>query len=98
MSTTVTRKCRQTGTLITVGSADELGLDADGGACAHYTICETHGTCIGHTSRRLADSFSSVPKEWCEFCDGTAVWCAIHEHDRKYCACSYGLDAEGGAR
>lgn len=82
---TTTRTARQTGTPITTGTADAMGLDADGGNCKWYTVCDTHGTCIGHTSRRLAESWASAPKEWCEFCADPSTWCATCANDIGHC-------------
>lgn len=82
-----TRTARQTGTTITVGSADDLGLDPSNGDCRYYTICDEHGTCVGFSSRRRADSFASVPKEWCEFCADPTTWCATCANDHLYCDC-----------
>lgn len=85
MNTTVTRKARQTGTPITVGSAEALGLDPDGGNCKWYTLCDVHGTCIGHTTIHLAREWSSVPKEWCEFCADPTTWCATCDNGNDFC-------------
>ena len=86
-TTLITRTARQTGTLITVGSADELLLDDCNGQTKWYTICETHFTAIGHQNKSMATMFSSVPKEWCEYCAGTCHWCAAHQNDSDNCEC-----------
>lgn len=86
---TTTTKARQTGTEVTLGSAQELGLDDCDGETAWYTICEKHLIAIGHHTKRLAVSFSSVPKEWCEFCATPDDWCDDHEHPNCSCPCSY---------
>jgi hypothetical protein len=67
------RRARSTGLPVSVGTADEFGLDADGGATKWYTVCDTHGSCVGHSSRRLAVSWASAPADWCEFCAGVAA-------------------------
>lgn len=84
---TTTRKTRQTGTEVTCGSAHELGLDEGEGDMAWYTICEKHGTAIGHRSKRLATHFAPVPIEWCEFCATPDDWCDQHEHPKTSCEC-----------
>jgi hypothetical protein len=61
---------RQTGRAITVGHADDLGLDADGGATRWYTICDDHDQCVGHETLELARSWASEPMTWCEVCNG----------------------------
>jgi hypothetical protein len=80
-----TRRVRSTGGLVSVGLADEFGLDADGGASKWYTVCDVHGSCVGHSSRRLAVSWSSVPADWCEFCAGVSVWCAVCANSAEWC-------------
>lgn len=36
--------------------------------CRWTTICDTHSTCCGHETRKLATYFLSAPWEWCEEC------------------------------
>ena len=81
----VTRKVRSTGGRVSVGLADDFGLDSDGGAMKWYTVCDSHGSCLGHTSRRLAVSWGSAPEEWCEFCAGSLVWCEACANDAQWC-------------
>lgn len=65
MSTIRTRKNRQTGTMITVGRSDELGLN-DGIGWA--LICEDHGTVMSMDTRKMADHHAPDPAGWCEVC------------------------------
>ena len=64
----VTRRCRETGTQITVISAEELYVDDCDGTLKWYSICEAHGTAIAHPTKALAQYFAPVPKQWCEYC------------------------------
>lgn len=41
-------------------------------SCRWQTDCE-HGSCVGHATRKLGESFLAVPWEWCEECR------ALHE-------------------
>ncbi len=61
----ITRKNRQTGTRITVGSAVELGLNDGEG---WLTICEDHGWITSHPTRALAERHAPDPLGWCEVC------------------------------
>jgi hypothetical protein len=68
-----TTRARSTGTLVTTGHADDLGLDP--GSCDDgvewtrwYNLCEAHGSIAGHASLALARSSAAVPREWCEEC------------------------------
>lgn len=61
-----TRKNRMTKTLITVGSADEMGLYPEDD-CSWFTLCEDHGNLVAHPTRRLADAHAAQPY-WCEDC------------------------------
>jgi hypothetical protein len=36
------------------------------------TVCDTHGNYVLHKTRRLAESFMSVPEEFCETCQDEA--------------------------
>jgi len=69
MSTTITtRRNRQTGTHITVGTAIEMALDPAEGECKWYTICEEHNETCGHRTLSLANYFAASPLDWCEEC------------------------------
>lgn len=63
-----TRIARQTGLPVTVCRAEDEGLDAEGGVCAWYTICDEHGGAVGHATRRLAQYHAADPQGWCEYC------------------------------
>lgn len=62
----ITRKNRQTGTMISVGRAEDLGVDPSAGPWA--TICEDHGLIVNHRTRALAESHAPDPLGWCEGC------------------------------
>lgn len=64
----ITRKCRQTGTTVTVVSEAEAGLDPDQ---KWWTICETHSRLVGHDTKALAIANSADPMGWCGVCNGT---------------------------
>jgi hypothetical protein len=36
-------------------------------SCRWQTACD-HGFCVGHRTRKIAESFIAVPWEWCEEC------------------------------
>lgn len=60
----IKRKCRETGTTVILVSP---------GVELHYnegwvTICDDHGGCVTHESRRLAEQWLSHPQDWCPGC------------------------------
>ena len=63
-----TRMNQTIGVEVTVGHAEDVGLEFEQGHVHYYSICEEHGSCLGHVTRRTAESFAAVPWEWCEFC------------------------------
>ena len=65
----ISRKCRETGTIVTLYDGILADLDTEGGRW--QTVCETHGTVVAHNNRTNATNFLSHPKEWCEVCSGT---------------------------
>lgn len=75
----------RTGIKVDIGTAEDLGLDSDGGEMKWYTVCVDHGTCIGHRTRRLADSHGRVPEQWCEYCDDTTKYCVTCANDASWC-------------
>ena len=61
------RRARSTGTRVQVidnrdGSFEDGGLD-------WITFCDDHGNYCEHDTRKLAESFASVPEQWCSRCD-----------------------------
>jgi hypothetical protein len=68
MSTSTTRRARQTKTLVSVMSAQDLNVDDCEGTLKWYSICEEHGTAIAHPTKALANFFAPVPCEWCGEC------------------------------
>lgn len=69
-----TTRARSTGTPVTTGHADDLGLDrglSDYDGIEHtrwYNICEPHGMICGHQTLALAKAFAAAPEEWCGDC------------------------------
>lgn len=51
-------------------SFEEMGELLHDGRWA--TVCETHGTYVLHSTRRLAESFMAAPEEFCETCQDEA--------------------------
>lgn len=41
-------------------------------SCRWQTEC-AHGSCVGHATRKVGESFMSVPWEWCEECRSLAA-------------------------
>ena len=67
-----TRKNRETGTWISMGRAEEFGLNPkDGGAWC--TECDKHGNNVQHETRALAESWSAEPSMWCADCQRIAA-------------------------
>lgn len=67
MAAVVQRTARSTGTLVSVGSAEDIGLDpTDGGPWA--TQCDTHGSNVQHLTLAVARSWAACPEGWCEGC------------------------------
>lgn len=63
----VQRKSQVTKTLVGVYHAEQAGLDNDPD-CVWYSVCEDHGTLVGHRSLRLAKDHAVDPTMWCEEC------------------------------
>lgn len=61
------RRSRDTGTLVGVYNAVQAGMDPTHG-CTWYTVCEDHGSVIGHETLSVANYHAPVPSEWCEDC------------------------------
>jgi hypothetical protein len=64
----ISRKCRATGTVVTLYDGRESGDDIDGGRW--QTVCEDHGTIICHETKRFAELALSHPDDWCDVCMG----------------------------
>lgn len=64
-TTTITRRNRETGTMITVCESDE-GEIAEG--IPWMTVCDDHGSCVCHETLAVARSWASKPSVWCEDC------------------------------
>lgn len=69
--TVTTRRSRQTGSEITIGHAEDLGLDpGPNGETRWYTLCE-HGSAVGHATKTLALAHAADPLGWCDACTPT---------------------------
>lgn len=60
------RKARETGRIVEVWRADDLGVEDEAGEWV--TVCADHSTSIHHSTRKLAVYHSSNPLGWCEEC------------------------------
>jgi len=58
----LSRRCRSTGTRVALYHTP----DCDDGPW--QTVCEDHGGCVHHQSRRLALQWLSHPEDWCPDC------------------------------
>ena len=63
-----TRMNKVIGIEITVGHALDLGLEFEQGHVHYYCLCEEHGSCVGHRTRRDAEEWAAAPWEWCDEC------------------------------
>ena len=63
-SSTYTRTVKGTGETLTIGTAAELGVDAEAGKWA--TVCEDHGTVANSATRQLA--YEARGADFCEGC------------------------------
>lgn len=63
-----TRMNQKIGVEVTVGHAHDVGLEYEQGEVHWYSICDEHGSCLGHRTRRLAEEWAALPWGWCEFC------------------------------
>jgi len=62
----VSRRCRATGTTVTLYDGEAADLDVSAGRWS--TTCEQHGEVIAHERYGVALSHLSHPDEWCESC------------------------------
>lgn len=63
-----TRRNRQTGTLLTVARAVDIGADDSDGAWV--TFCEPHGTLVNSDTRQIA--LDTFPFDFCDDCRDNA--------------------------
>jgi hypothetical protein len=63
----VQRKARETGTLVGVYHGFQSGMESDP-ETPWVTVCEVHGSIVGHSSLRLAMGWAADPEQWCEEC------------------------------
>ncbi len=62
----ITRKNRQTGTLIELAHQDVYSID--NGDYVWITYCLEHELFVGHETKRVATSWASTPAGWCDGC------------------------------
>lgn len=63
-----TRRVHQNGVRVTVIHAVDLGADPNDPDARWYTVCESHGSMVGHPTRRSAEWHAPDPMGWCEEC------------------------------
>jgi hypothetical protein len=64
----IRRLCRESGTHVILASpGTELHVNE-----GWVTICDEHGGCVCHPTRKLAEQWLSHPKTWCPTCQETA--------------------------
>jgi len=61
------RRNRETGTMVSVWRPGTIAED-DCDSARWFTICEDHGSLVGHPTRKLAMQWLSHPLTWCEEC------------------------------
>lgn len=64
-ATHITRRNRQTRTLVTVCTAEAEGLDL---TTPWFTVCDDHGGAIGHYTKADALFWAAAPASWCDGC------------------------------
>lgn len=65
----VQQRSRITGALVGLYQAEQAGMDAEAGRWS--TVCETHGSCVNHSTLAAARAHLSDPTMWCEACRST---------------------------
>lgn len=58
---------RHTGGIVGLYQAEQSGIEIDP-ATPWVTVCETHNTCVCHSTLALARSHLAAPWGWCEQC------------------------------
>lgn len=64
-------KARSTGATVLLIDNRDASFEVDdalGNEASWATLCETHGNYVLHQTRKLAESFMSVPEEFCADC------------------------------
>jgi hypothetical protein len=64
---------KETGTTVTLWDNRSGDWTSNDGEENWLNLCETHGTILSHTTRTVAKSFLSHPKEYCECCRGNCT-------------------------
>ena len=59
---------RATGSRVSVYETEAAGLDPDAGP--YVTVCEDHGTILGHRNLTVARHHAVRPDGWCDQCGG----------------------------
>jgi len=61
------RRSQKFKVLVGIYHAVQAGLEDDP-TCIWMTVCEDHGTLVGHQTLTLAKSHAGFPDMWCEDC------------------------------
>jgi len=61
------RRVHETGTTVGVYACEESGIDGGDGN-PYVTVCELHGSVVGHENRADALYQGASPRSWCEAC------------------------------
>jgi hypothetical protein len=60
-------RSRITGTLVGIYHGEQSGMEDDP-EIPWQTVCEDHGSIVGHPSLKLAKEHAPDPSQWCEDC------------------------------
>jgi hypothetical protein len=63
----VTRTCRASSLRITVCTAEQAGAGSEAEELPWFSVCDTHGTCVGHKTKTDALRWAAMPT-WCQEC------------------------------
>lgn len=77
-------RSRRTGTAVVLIDAQRGGDWLDGGGARWITFCDDHGTCVGHETRELAESFLPYPDEFCADCTAIVDGCPTCAAPRSF--------------
>lgn len=62
------RRCRSTGTVVTLYVNEAQGLDDCDGTCRYSAVCEDHGGVVAVETVYAGRSAAAHPEGWCEDC------------------------------
>jgi hypothetical protein len=88
----LTRKNRITGYYVSLYRSEDAGIESDP-ETPYTTVCEQHGTCVCHSTRKLAEGHMAGSFDWCGYCqsiyyDGVDLYAMerteeIADHDQN---------------